>query len=141
MQVRVERVIQAEDLETVFSIRKIVFVEEQQVKEEDEYDEFEAESRHFLAKVDGKPAGTARWRSTPGGYKLERFAVLREFRRMGVGRALLQAVLNDLPDDDRTAYLHSQLQAMPLYAGAGFKAAGDLFYECDIPHYKMMLER
>jgi predicted GNAT family N-acyltransferase len=141
MQIKVERVVNATDLEAVFSIRKTVFVEEQQVNEDEEYDEYEASSRHFLARVDGQPAGTARWRSTSGGYKLERFAVLKEYRRHGVGSALLQTVLNDLPDDDKTAYLHSQVQAMPLYSQAGFAAVGDLFYECDIPHYKMMLER
>jgi predicted GNAT family N-acyltransferase len=48
-------------------IRRRVFVEEQHVPEQDEYDEFENTARHFLAFFDSVPCGTARWRSTERG--------------------------------------------------------------------------
>jgi predicted GNAT family N-acyltransferase len=131
------------ELKTVFSIREEVFVREQQVPAEEEYDEFEAASRHFLAFSDGKPCGTARWRTTSNGVKLERFAVLAPYRGRGVGQALVRAVLDDVlsqqPEPIETIYLHAQLSAMPLYAGFGFKPVGNQFDECGIQHVKMVL--
>lgn len=131
------------DMQAVFSIRKIVFVEEQHVPEEEEYDEFEKTSRHFLARSGFTPCGTARWRFTGKGVKMERFAVLPDFRSQGVGSALVRAVLADVAAqpqaEGKLRYLHAQVSAMPLYAKFGFKAVGDLFYECDIAHYKMIL--
>ncbi len=50
------------DFQSYRSIRYTVFVGEQEVPEEAEFDEFESISRHFLAKLDGKPVGAARWR-------------------------------------------------------------------------------
>lgn len=132
------------DLELVFKIRRIVFVEEQQVPAELEYDENDAIVPHFLAFYNHKPCGTARWRFTENGIKLERFAVLKENRSLGVGHELVKTVLSDIlahPDfKGQKRYLHSQTTAMGLYAKAGFKPVGELFYEAGIPHFKMELE-
>ena len=131
------------DLESAFAIRRQVFVEEQHVSAEEEYDEFEASSTHFLARADGTPCGTARWRRTSNGIKLERFAVLVAFREQGVGRALVQAVLDDVfsqqPEPIERIYLHAQVTAMPLYKGFGFISVGPMFEEAGIQHYKMVL--
>ena len=77
MSIKVEKVKTKEQFETIFNIRKNVFVIEQEVDPAKEYDEFEDSSTHFLASVEGSPAGTARWRFTKNGIKLERFAVLK----------------------------------------------------------------
>lgn len=138
MTIAVERVRDASELEEVFAIRREVFVVEQAVPEEEEYDEYEAESHHYLARVNGLPAATARWRFTEHGVKLERFAVRAPYRKAGVGSAVLQRVLSDLPRDAEFVYLHAQVPAMNLYARQGFEPVGELFYECDIPHYKMV---
>ncbi len=138
MTIAVHRVRDASELEQVFAIRREVFVEEQAVPEEEEYDEHEAESHHYLARVNGLPAGTARWRFTEHGIKLERFAVVQNFRKAGVGSAVLRQVLADLPGEATFIYLHAQVPAMNLYAKQGFEPVGELFYECDIPHYKMV---
>jgi predicted GNAT family N-acyltransferase len=127
-----------ENSRIIFSIRQRVFVEEQNVSPEEEYDEFEDTSMHYLLLVEERPAGTARWRFTDKGIKLERFAVLPEFRRRGVAAAILQAVLQDVLPHRQLTYLHAQVSAMPLYAGAGFLPEGPLFYEANIPHYKMV---
>lgn len=131
------------DLDAAYLIRRRVFVEEQNVPAEDEYDEYETTSRHFLARVDGVPAGTARWRRTSNGVKMERFAVLSEFRGTGVGKALvrtvLESVFSQLPEPIESIYLHAQVTAMPLYAGFGFVPTGPQFDECGIMHYKMIL--
>ena len=138
-QIKVERVANDADLQQVFAIRRKVFVDEQNCPPELEW-EFEDESVHFLAKFNGAPAGASRWRKTEKGYKLERFAVLKEFRGNGMGQALVAAVLNDLPGDAEYVYLHAQLDAMPLYAKFGFKKAGEQFEEAGIQHFKMTLQ-
>ena len=131
------------DLDAAFAIRRAVFVEEQHVPAADEYDEFETTSRHFLALLNGEPVGTARWRRTSKGIKLERFAVLAKARGKGVGKALVQTVLNDVfseqPEPIESIYLHAQVTAMPLYADFGFVPVGPKFDECGIQHYKMVL--
>ncbi|SFB98891.1 GNAT family N-acetyltransferase [Spirosoma endophyticum] len=131
------------DLESAFAIRREVFVDEQHVSAEEEYDEFEDISTHFLARADGTPCGTARWRRTSNGVKLERFAVLKTFRGMGVGKALVKAVLDDVfsqqPEPIERIYLHAQVSAIPLYASFGFVSIGPMFEEAGIQHYKMVL--
>src|SRR5580658_2096878 len=97
-KIQVEKVTDDERLQKVFAIRREVFVGEQNCPPELEW-EFEDESNHFLATVDGVPAGASRWRKTDKGYKLERFAVLKKFRGLGLGQVLVKAVLNDLPRD------------------------------------------
>lgn len=143
MKPTVEKVTDNTALQEVFHIRELVFVVEQEVDPAEEYDEFEDTSTHFLAKLDGKPVGTARWRFTKNGVKMERFAVLQESRAKGVGQALVAAVLADIqatPEaEGKSKYLHAQLTAMPLYARFGFEKVGDMFEECNIQHYKMEL--
>ena len=140
------------DLEAAFAIRRAVFVVEQHVDAREEY-EYEDESHHFLARTDegsGQPvpSGTARWRRTEKGIKMERFAVLSPFRGRGVGKALVQAVLDDIfsqqpqratGDPIASIYLHAQVSAMPLYTGFGFVPVGPMFDEAGIQHYKMVL--
>ncbi len=132
----VRKVDQTEDLDKVFAIRRKVFVDEQKCPPELEW-EFEDESVHFLATFAGIPAGASRWRKTDKGYKLERFAVLDEFRGKGIGQGLVQAVLEDLPPDASYIYMHAQLPAVGLYEKFGFEKTGPEFEEAGIRHYKM----
>jgi predicted GNAT family N-acyltransferase len=126
------------DLEEALAIRREVFVVEQQCPEEEEYLDDEV-SIHYLAIVDEAAAGTARWRVTEKGVKLERFAVLQEYRKRGVASALLETILDELIlQQQKNIYLHAQVPAMPLYEKFGFEREGELFYEANIPHYKMV---
>ena len=133
----VQKALIKEELDKVFAIRKVVFVDEQGCPPELEY-ENEDVSHHFLALSDHQPCGACRWRKTEAGYKLERFAVLKEFRGCGVGRALVATVLDDLPADANYIYLNAQLDAMGLYAKFGFVAEGEQFEEAGIQHFKMV---
>ncbi len=140
----VSQITDLRDLDAAFTIREKVFVQGQGVPADDEYDQHDrqATTRHYLARVDGQPAGAARWRPTDKGVKLERFAVLDGFRNHGVGTALVQQVLADVRAEVPAAaqvYLHAQLQAVPLYERTGFQKVGEMFEECDIQHYKMVL--
>ena len=107
----------------------------------EEFDEFEDSSVHFVALDNaGEPIGSARWRVTEKGCKLERFAVKKTWRRKGVASALVQAVLDDIKETKGIAnylYMHAQLDAMPLYEKFGFQKKGEMFTECNIQHYTM----
>ncbi|MFN4234831.1 MAG: GNAT family N-acetyltransferase [Bacteroidia bacterium] len=120
-----------------FGIRKIVFVDEQNVDPKEEFDEFEDSSTHFLMFYGKDPVATARWRFTELGIKLERFAVLKELRRKGLGAILLKAVIADVKDYQKPIYLHAQVQAKNFYEREGFVKYGSMFSECNIMHYKM----
>ena len=141
MTVVVAKVLSDEDKQAVFRIRNIVFVLEQNVPYDEEYDEFEEVATHFIARINGEPAGTARWRLTNKGIKLERFSVLKSWRGRGVGQALVKAVLEDIISQSNShgklLYLHAQLPAVPLYAKFGFEKEGAMFMECNIAHYTM----
>jgi predicted GNAT family N-acyltransferase len=140
----VEKIIDLRDLDAAFTIREKVFVGEQNVPADAEYDQHDraGTTRHYLARVEGQPAGAARWRPTENGVKLERFAVLPEFRNRGVGEALVHRVLADVraeAPDAAQVYMHAQLRAIPLYERTGFRKVGEMFEECDIQHYQMVL--
>jgi predicted GNAT family N-acyltransferase len=139
-KIEVSKVTAQPDLEKVFAIRREVFVGEQNCPPELEW-EFEEESNHFLATVNDLPAGASRWRKTEEGYKLERFAVLKEFRGQGVAQELVKTVLNDLPQDANYVYLHAQIQAVSLYEKFNFEKTGPEFEEAGIRHFKMVLKR
>lgn len=125
-------------MDEVFHIRDEVFVKEQSVEPEIEYDRFEETSEHYLAYFKDKPAGTARWRKTPNGIKLERFAVLKIYRNNGVAAAIIRRILQEIPDSGNV-YLHSQIQVSGLYERFGFRKEGPQFEEAGIQHYKMVL--
>ena len=140
-----EPVYDLRDLDAAFTIRETVFVHEQGVPADAEYDLHDrTDARHYLARTpDGTPCGAARWRTTENGVKLERFAVLQEFRNQAVGSVLLKRVLEDVQQahPDATVYLNAQLRAIPFYERHGFAKVGDQFTECDIEHFKMVWNR
>lgn len=132
------------ELQHAFQIRETVFVKEQGVSSEEEYDEYEQSATHLIVyDEDETPCGTARWRQTNRGIKLERFAVLRSHRGQGVGRLLLDTILWDIEEDPNVGqqliYLHAQTPAVNFYKKFGFDQVGDEFEECDIKHYEMIL--
>ncbi|MBD1397082.1 GNAT family N-acetyltransferase [Pontibacter sp. JH31] len=138
--IQVFRAESEQDVNTAFGIRVQVFVLEQQVPRDAENDAFEQTASHYVATCEGVPCGAARWRVTDQGIKLERFAVLQNYRNRQVGAALLQAVLEDVQADhaDSKVYLNAQLPAVNFYKRHGFVTEGDMFTECDIQHYKMV---
>lgn len=120
-------------------IRCEVFVKEQNVPFEEDWDE--EESENYLIYDNNKPVGTMRWRDIGDKIKIERVAVLEECRGKGIATILLKQVIEEIKSKtNKPITLHSQLLAIPLYKRLGFKQYGDLFYEADIPHFAMDLE-
>ena len=137
------RKFQFEDTELMkiaHNIRYEVFVIGQNCPEDIEW-EFEEESTHFLVFDNKESVATARHRETKNGYKLERFAVLKNKRSNGYGHIVLKAILEDLSNFKGNIYMHAQLDVIPFYEKMGFEKEGDLFTEANIMHYKMVLKR
>lgn len=136
--VKVVKINNEADLQKAFAIRDKVFVQGQGVPADLEH-EHDAIAHHFLATINGLPIGASRWRQTENGYKLERFAVLEEGRGNGAAKAMVAAILKDLPQEATCIYLNAQLDAIPLYEKCGFRKEGPQFEEAGIKHFKMVL--
>lgn len=119
------------------SIRTTVFVEEQHVDPELEY-ENEEHGHFYLLYYEGNPIATARWRETGEGIKLERFSMLKKYRNKGLGAELLDEVMKDVIPLKQKIYLHSQIKAVNYYKRAGFIEEGEHFWEANIEHVKMV---
>ncbi|WP_254522427.1 GNAT family N-acetyltransferase [Natrinema caseinilyticum] len=126
------------DREAAFAVRHEVFVDEQGVDEELEYDEHDETAVHVVAYDDG-PIGAARLREYEDGVgKIERVAVRESRREMGVGRALM-AALERRADamGFETVVLHSQTRVAEFYRELDYERCGEEFVEADIPHVEM----
>ena len=128
-------------LKQAYHIRNVVFVEEQNVDKTIEYDGFDFEATHYLVFVNGKAVSTARWRETERGIKLERFAVLKEFRGKALGAVLLRYMLDEVRMAKKEIYLHAQVAVEQFYACSGFVREGEMFSEADIDHYTMVYRK
>ena len=118
-------------------IRRIVFIEEQQVPLEEEWDGRDPECRHFLALLDGRPMGTARL--LPDAH-IGRVAVLAEARGFGIGAVLMRAATEAARRLGHPAVeLAAQTHALDFYARLGFEAYGPEFLDAGIPHRNMRL--
>ena len=139
MAVVVKRVSWEETQDTLKSIRFKVFVDEQDVPVEEELDGMDETSIHFLATVDEQPVGTARL--MPSG-QIGRMAVLKPFRRQGIGAQLLNAAVKTaLEEGLDEPFLHAQTHALDFYAAHGFVAHGDIFLDAGIEHRAMRYVR
>src|ERR1700704_3080360 len=120
-------------------VREKVFIEEQQVPRELEWDEWDERSEHAVARdLKGRAIGTARL--LPDG-RIGRMAVLGEWRRRGVGAALMEAMLDRGRERSiRRITLHAQTHAAAFYRRFGFNERGEEFLEAEIPHVEMTLE-
>lgn len=136
----IERVRSDGDWDAARAIRMEVFVEEQAVPEALELDEHDAMARHWLARVDGEPVGTARAVALEGTWKIGRVAVRAPWRGSGVGRELMRAILAAARDEGVAVLaLDSQVHALPFYERLGFVAEGPEFDDAGIPHRHMRL--
>lgn len=128
----------SDDRAVLQSLRRAVFVVEQRVPEELEWDEADALSLHALAQDShGLPVGTGRL--LPDGH-VGRMAVLREWRGQGAGSALLEfLVLQARQRGMRRLQLHAQTHAIGFYERQGFVVQGGEFMEAGIPHRRMTL--
>ncbi|MEF8853591.1 MAG: GNAT family N-acetyltransferase [Haloarculaceae archaeon] len=136
---RVERVTTDERLEDGFDVRRAVFIEEQGVSESEEMDGRDGEATQFVAYDDDYPVGTARVRTPDDGVgKVERVAVREQYRRRGVGEAIMKRIESWANDRgfDRLK-LHAQTRVEGFYADLGYETTSGVFEEAGIDHVAM----
>lgn len=125
------------DRKRLSKIRRAVFIDEQNVPEELEWDSDDEDATHFLVHTGGIDIACARL-STDG--KIGRMAVVKKYRNKGVGFQLLQYVISYARNNAYPSlYMHAQTSALGFYEKAGFSAKGELFSEAGIPHMEMTL--
>ena len=130
------------DLEKAFHIRKAVFVEEQGVPLEDEFDEFDSlggQCEHILVYDNERAVGTGRLRVVDDFGKLERICILKPYRKYGLGKVIIRT-LEEIAKDkeiDRVK-LHGQTQAEGFYKKLGYHTSSNVFIEDGIPHILMI---
>jgi predicted GNAT family N-acyltransferase len=127
-----------ERMRQAWAIRRKVFIEEQRVPEELELDADDARAAHALALWDGEPVGCGRMIAADAHVKIGRMAVLADKRGHGVGRLVLEFLLDRARKDGfRRAVLHAQLSAEGFYLKQGFAPRGGVFEEAGIMHREM----
>ena len=131
------------DKKKAFEIRNLVFCEEQKVSKEIEFDGLDQFCNHYLAKINELPIGTARVREQKKGtFKIERMAVLKRYRKKGVGKAIIKKILKHYLNlnNINKLILNSQIEAKDFYKKFGFVEVGKEFVEANIRHQKMIYE-
>lgn len=140
----VKRITLDEDLKAAFAIRKEVFVKEQGVPLEGEFDQFDTLNglcEHILVHYNDQPVGTGRLRVADGFGKLERICILKPFRKFGLGKVMIKA-LEEIAEEEGILQvkLHGQTQAEGFYKKLGYQTSSPLFMEEGIPHILMVKE-
>lgn len=129
----------SEELAAIKMIRTAVFQTEQGVDPALEFDGEDEGAIHLVAYRHEQPIGTARIRMISDRLaKLERMAVLSQYRGQGVGRQIMERAIGFLKSKNiPEVKMNAQIQAQPFYQKLGFSAHGQEFEEAGIPHIEM----
>lgn len=136
MRFMVRQATWSDDADSLRRIRIEVFIREQSIPPEEEWDALDPACLHVLAlDADGAAVGTGRL--TPDG-RIGRMAVLKHWRGQGVGTAILESLLREARAHDLAeCRLNAQIHALGFYARRGFEPYGEEFLEGGIPHRAM----
>ena len=116
-------------------IREQVFIQEQNIEPEDEWDELDSESLHFIVYEDNHAIATARLLKNNS---IGRVAVLKAYRGLGIGKILMEYIIQYALNENREYLkLSAQTYAIPFYSKLGFNVQGSEYLDCGIPHINM----
>jgi predicted GNAT family N-acyltransferase len=137
-----KKIMNEEELKIAFAIRKDIFVKEQGVPLEDEFDQYDklnGDCQHILVHYNKQPVGTGRIRFVNGVGKLERICILESFRKFGLGKNIIKA-LEEIAEEQGASQvkLHGQTHAEGFYKKLGYRTSSDIFMEDGIPHILML---
>jgi predicted GNAT family N-acyltransferase len=121
-------------------IRKEVFIIEQQVPINEEYDELDKTAVQFIVYDGDNAVGAARFRIVDQKGKVERVCVLKDYRKKGVGKLMMDAIEQYVKQQGLTLEklgLSAQLTALPFYEKLGYIAYGDVYLDANIEHKSM----
>ncbi|EXR41608.1 GNAT family N-acetyltransferase [Acinetobacter sp. 1294243] len=119
-------------------IREQVFIQEQGIAPEDEWDDLDATVLHFIVYDKEQPIATARLLLQ---HSVGRVAVLMPYRKQGIGKILMQHII-EYARQHKLPYLKLSAQSYvtAFYEALGFKVQGEVYEDCGIPHIDMVLE-
>jgi predicted GNAT family N-acyltransferase len=127
--------------EDAFKVRKEVFLDEQGVSKELEFDEMDRIAFHFIMYSEEVPIGTARLFETDGTWHVGRMAILKECRGKGFGRLIMKEMIDFVKHRKAgKIVLHAQISVLGFYRRFGFLEIGDEFLEAGIRHKKMICQ-
>lgn len=140
----IEKITTDEQLQQAFSIRTKVFVEEQNVPVEEELDSFDVldgDCQHVLLTENDVAAGTGRVRLVEHYGKLQRVAILKEYRQHGFGKVIILKLEQLAAELGATkAKLDAQVHAIGFYEKLGYTVQSDVFMDAGIEHVLMVKE-
>lgn len=133
--------LQSSAYKDALKIRKIVFVEEQNVPLELEIDDLEEKTIYVTGYLNDMPAATARiYEKSPGAYKVQRVALLKEYRGKGLGIDLMNEIKQyAAKHNGNKLILDAQDHALPFYKKLGYTICSEGFMDAGIPHHSMEL--
>lgn len=136
MVANVKRVSSSDEMEKHLEIRRKVFMEEMHIPEKEERDRHDHSSKAYLAYDGHTAVGTGRVRETNKGLKIERIAVLSDYRGRGVGKALIEAIMKEIPREE-VVFLQTPAETVPFFEKLGFKVRGEALWIADRIHHYM----
>lgn len=127
------------EIETAFAIRDRVFIEEQGVAPEIEYDQYDQNAIHIIGSLEDIPIAAARIRLVANKALIQRVAILKPYRNQGYGKKLMFAI-EKISQQNKVNYfyLNAQAHAIPFYQKIGYKICSQPFFEAGIKHVTMM---
>ncbi|WP_449539537.1 GNAT family N-acetyltransferase [Ferdinandcohnia sp. Marseille-Q9671] len=127
------------ELDDAYTVRKIVFVDEQKVPLEEEIDQFENEATHVVLYDEEEPVGAGRFRELDGYGKVERICVLASHRKKGAGNLIMHKMEEIAKGQGLTKLkLNAQTQAENFYKKLGYETVSGIFMDAGIPHVTMI---
>lgn len=127
------------EIQDAFSVRRTVFIDEQNVPEEEEIDQFEDDATHFVSYHEGTPVAAGRFRVVDSYGKVERICVLKEARKTGSGKAIMSEIeAYAFKNGLHKLKLNAQTHAIPFYASLGYEVVSEEFLDAGIPHKTMI---
>ncbi len=129
------------DIATCQALRRVVFIDEQGMSQDDDLDGRDSAARHLLAVLNGSNVGTARLLTDGATGRIGRVCVLKSARGQGVGVALIRhsvALFRATPGVGKVK-LGAQTHALGFYAALGFHPVGEIYQDAGQPHRDMVL--
>ncbi|XMB85071.1 GNAT family N-acetyltransferase [Mycoplasmatota bacterium WC44] len=121
-------------------IREVVFIVGQNVPRDLELDGLDQEATLIIAYKDNKPVGAGRYRLLNGYAKIERIAVLSEYRGLGVGKMIMDFIEETIKENTtiEIVKLNSQCSAADFYEKLNYVKKGEVFMDAGIEHIQMI---
>ncbi|MDI9394253.1 MAG: GNAT family N-acetyltransferase [Euryarchaeota archaeon] len=127
------------DMEDAFYVRREVFIEEQNVLEEEEFDEADLVSQHIVVYADDRPVATGRIFKSENGWLIGKISVLKKCRGKQAGKLVVEKLIEKAVElEARDIHIHAQTHAVGFYEKFGFVAYGDSFLKTGIEHISMV---